>query len=264
MTGAGGAGGGTPTSCYRCYDQSLKCNASGGCVSCLTDADCNRYSASNWVCLPNGDCGCNADSQCAGQQAGTRCEQSFQNCGCESDADCPTPGALKCAPNHRCGCGSNQDCVDKNVIGGSSTPAPVCDPSSGYCFECLTDADCKAQNGGACSRNTCYPCRTSTVCAQNSDGSLCEEIGGHAPGVGECGCTTDTDCAGHAGGPYCVSTTSTFKKCGCATAADCAGDPQGHSCVNLFNDGWLQCGCSTAADCPSGKACLSNAYVCQR
>ena len=145
----------------------------------------------------------------------------------------------------------------------SGGPAPVCDPSSGYCFECLTDADCTGPNGRACSRNRCYACRTSTDCAQNSDGSLCEEIGGNAPGVGQCGCTTDTDCAGHAGGPYCVSNISTFKKCGCATAADCAGDPQGHSCVNPANDGWLQCGCSTAADCPSGKACPYAGATCR-
>ena len=260
VIGAGGAGtGGTQASCANCYDQGLKCSPTGRCVSCLTDADCPRANGSNAACL-NGRCGCNDDSQCTGEQAGTRCVQSSQKCGCETDADCSTSGALKCAPNHQCGCGSNADCVGKTAVGGGSTPVPVCDPSSGFCVQCLTDGDCTDPNARACYGDRCYACHASADCAQNADGSLCQEIGGKAPGIGQCGCTVDTDCAGHSGGPHCVSNISTFKKCGCATAADCVGDAQGHACVNPGNDGWLQCGCSTAADCPSGKACLS--YVC--
>lgn len=268
MPGSGGAGAGygTTTCQLNCADQSLMCNPNtGGCVVCLKDANClYRAPYPTAICLPSGQCGCNADSQCAGLSMGTRCVASIKTCGCDSNADCSTAGFLTCAPNHRCGCSSNQDCVGQ-MDPELHVPVSVCNPSSGYCVGCVSDADCTDANARVCKTSTgyCAPCKTSTDCAQNADGPVCADLGQYAAGIGGCYCNTDTDCAGRAGGPHCVSDGSNFNKCGCATAADCTGDAQGHACVPPFVGGWLQCGCMTSTDCPSGKTCRSLGSVCQ-
>jgi hypothetical protein len=269
MPGVGGApgraGGGTPASCQNCGDQELVCDlASGTCVHCVSDQDCGADFANpnpNAVCLPDHTCGCNADSQCAGQFEGLRCIPSLERCGCDSDADCFTSGFLTCAPNHQCGCSSNQDCVAETSA--ATIPRPLCDPSDGACVQCITDADCTDPNNRVCDPTIrfCLPCRTSADCAQNASGPVCGDLGALETGIGNCYCNTDTDCVGRAGGPHCVNNGSPFNKCGCATSADCSGSPDGSRCVNPYLDDWLQCGCGSTADCPTGKTCVQ--YTCQ-
>ncbi|HLK92866.1 MAG TPA: hypothetical protein VKZ18_23435 [Polyangia bacterium] len=295
MPGAGGGAGiDTSRACLNCADQGLLCvAATGKCVSCLTNKDCDVGQGNpNAACLPNGTCGCTADSQCAGLSQGIRCIESLQQCGCESDADCSTPGALVCAASGKCGCGSNQDCASKIGIRGLPVPfcntssgacvecssnqdcagkvllgtgsIPACNTSTGTCVPCVTDADCTDPNARACDPqiNICLPCRTSADCAQSAAGPVCGNIGANYPGIGDCHCGSDSDCVGHSGGPHCVGTMSAYLTCGCVNAADCAGDVDGHACITPF-DSSMRCGCATTADCPSGKTCSGSTSTCQ-
>ena len=247
-------------SCSDCADESLFCNDAGtGCVECNANQDCAEEGENpNAVCLPSGTCGCNADAQCAGQLVGSRCVSSL--CGCESAADC-SPAGPACAPNDECGCGSNADCAgDAGVLEG-----PVCDTSTGACVECVTDADCTSPNARVCDPdgNLCLPCRVSADCAQNSDGPICMDFGQFDLGIGTCGCTANSDCAGRAGGARCVSDGSPYEKCGCAAASDCAASEDGHLCIDPLAGGWPQCGCNTTADCPTAESCPAAGATCE-
>jgi hypothetical protein len=241
-------------SCDECGDESLVCDVEAGtCVQCVIANNCT-YLGPGLICLPDHSCGCNADTQCAGQVEGTRCVAS--QCGCETSADCPLAIDGTCAPNHRCGCGSNADCAAPDG-GVPALDEGVCDTATGLCVQCVTDADCTDPNNKVCDPSThlCLPCRVDADCVNNTDGPICGDLGQYSLGYGMCGCLVDTDCSGHAGGPDCVSNGSPYDKCGCQTAADCASDTDGHACVNPYSDGWMQCGCQTTGDCPAGKSC---------
>jgi hypothetical protein len=267
--GAGGNGGGAGavisggTGGFRCpnstcADESLLCNQDAGrCVRCLTNANCSGGNP-GYICLPDGNCGCNDDSQCSGEAA-IRCIPTLMLCGCNTDADCTNPRFHVCGWNHSCGCSSNQDCAGDGGVGTT----PVCDPSTGSCVACLTDADCTDPNNRACasSLKRCFPCRTSADCAQNAAGAVCEDFGGD--GVGECHCDTDSDCAGRPAALHCLSNGGTYNECGCLTGADCASDARGHACLDPNQHGWFQCGCATTGDCPSGKTCPAYGAACQ-
>jgi hypothetical protein len=130
---------------------------------------------------------------------------------------------------------------------------------------CVADADCTDPNARACGYPDvifCFPCRTSSDCAQNADGPVCGNVGANEVGIGDCYCNADSDCVGHLGGPHCVGNVSNYRKCGCAAAADCAGDAEGHACVAAPFKGVMQCGCTTAAECPSGKTCSGSTATC--
>lgn len=151
---------------------------------------------------------CSADSMCG---AGSpfcvlgRCEE------CNVSADCGT--GKTCYPrDHKCGaaCTANGDCP------GDS---PICEPMTGICVGCSTNADCKDAKKPLCdpTRRQCSECITSNDCGaaqpacdqQNGDCRECL-VDGHCPAGSLCGtdakchsaCTSNLDCK-DAGKPVC-------------------------------------------------------------
>jgi Cys-rich repeat protein len=108
---------------------------------CLTDADC----PTDYVCLPDGRCGCTS----AACPAGTTCNTTTGECeavGCTTDADCPT--GWVCNPTTQaCEPGGNQ---------GDGAPClsdSQCDEAAGLmCDNC---AICEAFEPGFVPTYTC-------------------------------------------------------------------------------------------------------------
>jgi hypothetical protein len=106
---------------------------------------------------------------------------------------------------------------------GSSSGPYVCN-LAGACVQCVNDSTCASSYLGP-SRPVCLPDET-------------------------CGCSQDSQCAGHSPGARCVGA---LRACGCATSADCP-DPRKPVCDTASS----QCfECATGADCtdPDKRAC---------
>ncbi len=174
------------------------------------DGSCDEASAPI-VCL-SGVCDA-ADDRCGHANGQGPCDAEDGAVVCRS-ATCATSG-----PND----GLCVECVDSAPCEGSQ---PVCDTDKNLCVQCTPD-DASACAGStpicATPEDTCAPC----------DGDLgseaplaCAEPGAPTcflagPAKGECGkCTTNDDCAGHPGGPFCDAATGA---CGalCHVDEDC-------------------------------------------
>jgi hypothetical protein len=153
-------------------------------------------------------------------------------------------------------CKSSADCA-------SSDAGRVCDPATGACVVCATDADCP--EGKKCNRGL----DACTECAMDGDcgaGKLCRD------GACEPGCTATSPCpAGQIcdpGASLCV---------GCLGDADCPTgtvcDVSSHACVECVGDD--DCppgdlchksicteGCDSSHPCPTGKVCDLEAGAC--
>ncbi|MHB8418439.1 MAG: hypothetical protein ACYDCL_10215 [Myxococcales bacterium] len=223
-TGGSGTGGGSSTSggtsgggdagcpcgqvCALLGDPACLCDPRGGCVQCLSDADCGSLLCDTQPGDPNyGVCvsGCTSSSQCDGGV----CDLTSDSCL----PDCRAPG-----------------------FPGCSASGPICDPATGLCVACLTTANCTG--GLRCSpqNHQCVSCLSWADCPYDVSGCLNGNCGGCATAAdcpphdgcsssGFCYCNDDQGCGGDV--PVCVSPggngTGISSGCGCTDSSQCCG-----------------------------------------
>jgi len=231
--------------------------AAGTCGACLTGADCKTptapaCSSATSTCAPcNGDngtaataicptttspycqtagtCGvCTADSDCAGNHAGPRCDVNTGACGntCSTDAIC---GVGQWCDNL-----AGQGICQDRVANGSAVPGGTCTSAigaraciSGACD--TTDNECGLVNGAACSSGDAgtgaSQCRSGVCPSSGPKASTCEPCASDGdcsvPGMGACSPTTNacvactatnaTACTGNS--PLCNATSNTCVAC---------------------------------------------------
>ncbi len=165
--------------------------------------------------------------------------------------------------------GSDAGMTDGGVRVSCSVPAdcsdvlaaPVCDPASKTCVECLTDSQCPASE--VCGHDMF--CRGTKPCATSED---CEPI--YSCGGGTCNldpgrCQADGDCKSPSE-PRCDSQTLTCVQC--VVSADC-GDGQycaADACQACSEDDPNHCGTPSSvpgcAVCSDGTTCSNGSCVC--
>jgi hypothetical protein len=191
--GAGpcGTGGACQTYCNRTSGR--YCNGSSQCQSC-SNSDLNGCGPSCGVCSGNTpacidpgsgtfQCGCTADSQCAGSQW---CDTSVHQC-------------KSCAIGAPCGGGSNH-CSNTNCGSNNWCNASVCDSCANGAGPCggggACQTYCNGSNGRYC--NVSSQCQSCTSSDPKGCGSGCAVCGVSQPQCvsGVCQCTQDSDCSG--------------------------------------------------------------------
>lgn len=122
----------TSADCAADPEGELACDtASGGCVTCLTNADCGLY-GSIWpyVCDTSAmDCvECLTNSDCTTKSLGNTCDTSNNWCVCASDADCATnENGMKCDTSQQlCNCLTDADCQTGTTCSGSTSSFKYC------------------------------------------------------------------------------------------------------------------------------------------
>ncbi len=240
-------------------------SASGACVDCLTNADCNGQlcdpvSRSCVDCLQPSDCPaaspgcyqgvcgqCNVSSDCPGGEA---C--SGGTCGCTSDQACPaaTPNCILDGGPGVCGCAGNGSCSGANEI---------CDPSQGAAGACVLSC---AAPGGVCLANSATGqgvCDTgSGLCVECLTNAQCTDALSPFCVAGSCAqCGADPDCAAaDAGTPFCSQSLGGLCV-ECTQASQCPADNQG--CDSSSGS----CGsCTYNSDCPAGLGCSASSGLC--
>jgi hypothetical protein len=141
-----------------CPLDELQCElASGRCVECVEDGDCERFGLA-------------------------RCDAALHRCvDCGLDSDCPA--GERCEPlGHRCvlSCDEDVECGD---------PAFACDSGRGLCQECANDEECEqSPRGGRClpGGSTCVECRSESDCPDRH----CDVVSGRCVE-----CRDTADCA---------------------------------------------------------------------
>jgi hypothetical protein len=204
---------------------SLVCNPlsfPNQCVpSCAIDGgtDCSILAAQSpayqFCDLDTGVCGtCDQDSQCVAVDAGVACIFGFcvqcldagqcpaDHAGCNSQtltcgscfqsSDCPVylPTCL------------NQVCATGCVLpdGGQHCQSGVCQTSTGYCVECLSDSDCSQPGSPRCTSDI----DAGNACAQCVAASDCGDAGPCNGALFTCGtCASNADCPSAA--PTCLN-----------------------------------------------------------
>ena len=225
--GTGGSvGGGTAcTSSAQCPGRTPQCNtATGTCVECLTDANCDAdETCDSNFCKET----CSATNDCGGDR---NCDVPRGVCvECETNADCTEGGEPVCDPRSD----SCVECASNNDCGAGS---PIC--VANECEDCARDADCGAGEP-FCIQNDCRECRTDGDCGARQ---ACD-------GDGECQsrCESNADCSGDRG----VCMTETGACVECLSDADCtdSGKP---GCLLREN----KCEeCSTNEHCDGDEVC---------
>lgn len=247
-----------------------KCNSSGYCVDCLTNADCG----SGQTCSRDQTCSggkppCTSDAECTN---GTRCKISSNPkicVQCLEDSDCARSrlrgSSAKVCRDNVCtnptgSCSSNSDCGSLVCSNGTCTgctsnnqcaSGQTCNTSTGSCGsggQCSTAADC---GGVACQNGKCENCTNDSQCTTTSGKGVCD------PNTGKCGpvqCTTANDCKA---GESCYQP----GRCGpCIADNECRS---GEYCYIAPNDttGWCYAGssgsCTTNAQCPADLVCYN-------
>ena len=180
--------------CHGCAD-SAECAhgtvceaATGRCVECLSNNDCNSDAP---FCNTDGMCeGCDPmrQDQCNGDASCL----SNGSCGaCQQDADCPdtlprcdleTRQCVGCQDQDDCGVGLN--CIDnicvecgepgRNVSYCWTEGRPICDATTQRCRPCISTDECG--DGYQCFEGGCVQCdpRTNQGC---TDGRVCANSG---------------------------------------------------------------------------------------
>jgi hypothetical protein len=179
----------------------------GGCVACMTDAQCTSPAQPHCLTESHHCVECASDANCD-EANGETCTPDTHVCKvtrCVSDANCD--GALKCdvASGQCVGCVSNADCSFGGICESQQCVQPATCASSS---ECLYGTFC--QNGA------CVQCRTANDCraGQTCNSGTCQE-----PAT----CTDSTAC-----GPGRICTA------GACTASECAADSsEPNDAVNL-------------------------------
>ena len=264
--------------CSDMQPPTLACDADAGrCVGCLTDADCrNGETTLSGPLLP--DC------------IYPGMTPFLQTCGCRSADDCPAGDGCDfsysltgvCLP--RCDLAGGKSCIASAAgpvgatAGSIFTWTVFCQPATGGCAGCLSDADCASLYGALApvcqALPGVLPVRPGAAggvcgCAHDSDcaaDELCDaQLGvlepspGSVPGTGFCvppcsdGGGGGVDCATVSGGAarvcqpggHCVQ---------CGRDADC---PQPNSVFAGYplceTDAGVCSACLTGNDCPAGK-----------
>ena len=233
---------------------------------------CNANPASNNICdAPNNRCvDCMNDMDCAVEppnlHCDTRpnasglpaysCEECTENSHCPMGATCVSGecvtacGTAMCEtnevcdlPNNRCvDCLSDTDCADETTDKRCDSRPNTAGLPTGSCEECLETSHCPM--GENCVNENCEPACT-------SDANCSADGGGNSPychpTIRICTeCTTDAQCAGNTGNPFCTPTGDCEE---CITNAQCTNPAQpfcdDNECVT----------CRTSADCTPPQTC---------
>ena len=237
-----GAGGICMPGCQSssdCGGAAPVCNTAqgGGCVACLTGADCPDFAPG---CASYYECGyCADNSVCAGQH----CSEGV--CSCQSDSECPADAPI---------------CI--GLDGGTSGLPPLCGCTDSS--QCQTGYVCETRNGN-------FP---RSIAAGGGNG-IYSGVGGIClPACNQPGAASCTSMAVGAGTPYpsleCNANTGYCVEC--LQDADCPSDKP--NCL-FFPDGGLDgvqsgvaiatgggvCGCSGTAACTNDDICVSAATL---
>jgi plastocyanin len=200
------------------------CNGSGSCVECLVattcpgmDTDCQTRTCTLTVCgTANTPAGTLTSMQTPGDCQANQCNGSGGVVSVTLNADVPVDGVQCTSDVCTAGVPSNPPLAAGsgcNQMGGT-----VCNGAS-VCVQCITNADCALQTGGACSMNVCQ----APTCSDNlQNGSETDtDCGGTCPdcALGD-SCLVDGDCAtGFCDGGTCALVNG----CSLATAQDLTG-----------------------------------------
>jgi hypothetical protein len=137
--------------------------ATGECVECTVDNDCQGSAYGN-VCITDAKlCGCREDTHCSGIADYSHCDVANLTCvECTADTHCTDSsyGALCVAD--LCSCSTNTDCTVANFN--------LCDPKVNYCSQCLKNSDCSNVDTPICSSGLCVGCAQDADCAS---GTIC-------------------------------------------------------------------------------------------
>lgn len=228
------------------------------CQPCTNNKECEPNYCDSRPDVGTGECvaGCDPDGAvgnngCSGGTPFCKATPTGFACAPCAAGDCTGSTPYCAATGAKAGqcvvCRGDADCT------GSGT-APVCDATTGTC---------RAQRASDCTGTSkpvfdpasmrCVECLTSTQCAANPNGTICE------PSSNTCGrCATNADCA--APTPTC-NTTTTPSACvaGCTTDASCASTPATPRCDTMLG----RCvACTTDAQCaatPATPLCVAGA-----
>jgi len=172
-----------------------------------------------------------------------------------------------CTDPHRPFCLSGL-CVDCQAAGAGACGAQVCNPVSGSCVECTTNAQCAKDPAKAfCVANACTGCGApgATGCAGRTDGKTVCATSGDADG--QCvECAIDGQCGSDPAKAFCVANACT----GCDTpgATGCSGRTDGKTVCATSGASTGQCvECADDDQCaqdPTKSFCVANACAgCQ-
>jgi hypothetical protein len=178
------------------------CDATRGCSSCRTDAECPHATpycmqGSCFECRTSADCSaaspaCHPDAHscqraCSGM--GNECSITVPS----NDLPVPTTYSMCDKSSGACvGCLSDSDCINARGYLGEKGTAPICDQFTRQCKQCVSDADCPAKLPRCFPRTGfCGECLTNCDCAASAP--LCQKD----YGIFRCtnrGCTDDSQC----------------------------------------------------------------------
>jgi len=233
------------------------CDKSGTTPKCTCKADADCKGDRPW----GGKCGttrceCKADADCAASGLGNTCYTTLSKCSCKNDSECTKTPYTVCNPAYS-GAGYKTCQKPCNTIGNkclyhlASAGWPTietslkCDPASGHCAQCASDADCKGSTP-ICDKavGKCVACKTNADCDKSEYGSVCDTTGTSA----KCKCSTDADCKGtYPLGGKCNTTTN---KCHCLADGDCAGNAHGKTCYKATSTSTTgRCTCKADGEC---------------
>ncbi len=156
---------------------------------------------------PDAPGSCSVDNDCVGAASGAYCV-SARCVACKTSSQCNNDAGVPF-------CSAENTCVScagvSGADGGSACPAsaPLCEPTSGRCVECVGNSDCSVAGKSFCVQNQCVGCNAAGAAATALDGGIAD--GGAA---GPCTGATPVCATGGTIAGQCVQ---------CVTSADCAG-----------------------------------------
>lgn len=253
---------GVPNQCVECLDDGdcpmpLICDAgnTNTCVECTPTDPSNCVGNPNGEeCLPNGNCGCDDDTDCGAIDSGVVCDVPNEVCvlGCRGTGNgCPA-GLVCTSMDDTIGqCVLPDECADDNDC---APPTPLCDTNSSptVCVECLSNDDC-ANPTPTCDAGVCVACTDDNDCTDPA-APACNTTGDLIGSCTECTGANDSLCVGDK--PLCIEQ---LGECGCTDIDgddECGGSNSGIICNGPV--GICVPGCSTDPDrndCPLDEYC---------
>lgn len=233
------------------------CGATGACVECGTDDDCESGACN----VSTGSCGtgCAIDEDCAAVPGLPACDAVDGVCvecltedHCDSGVcDTAAEACVECTDDTHCSGGvcdlTANSCVE--CLGDDDCDG-LCDPTINRCYSaCTDDADCVNPAVPVCDGGACVECLVDAHCA---DGELCDALTNSCAPA----CELDTDCW-NPDFPYCNLATGSCVAC--ATDEHC---PDGMIC----DEATLSCvdrpGCGSDDDCTDANRCDVSTGLC--